>query len=141
MTKIGLSWVITISPTALALKARPNCCGDKPNMPCRMNGAPEMYANSVANISPATSTMVTNIRSLSSRAYELQRSASRSPPGAGPSASVSGRATSASTQSPTAASASATKMPRHDVTVSSTLPRDGARMGATPSTRISRESN
>ena len=42
LTKIGLSWVIRISPTALALKARPNCCGDRPNMPCRMNGAPEM---------------------------------------------------------------------------------------------------
>ncbi len=94
----------------------------------------------MANISPATSTMVTNIRSLSSRAYE--RNDPRTVPAWRRSiGKVSGRATSANTQSPTAASASATKMPRQDVTVSSALPRDGARMGATPSTKISRESN
>ena len=32
-------------------------------------------------------------------------------------------------------------MPRHDVTVSSALPSDGARIGATPRTRISRDSS
>ena len=50
--------------------------------------------------------------------------------------SVSGSARQATSQRATAASASATKMPRQEVTFSNALPKEGARMGATPRTRI-----